>query len=312
MGSRALAGCSPSRLPFLPFFRPTVFFPPSMLRVLLAVLLAAPACAQSGKPPDPSDPRPRRADSVVTDSTPGEALADTTFVSRTVSVRIGETPVTIVVTDGCAVPRWSAINMHDDENTAVEAALSVIARGDGRLVEVKHTGARNLTFRLGGETFTVDPNRIFTPAGRARTLAALSRDTPAARQAVAAFADTLLAIYGEPAVVVALHNNTEASYSALGYAPGGSDAREAAAVHLVPGMDPDDFVFVTTRPLYDAAVASGFNAILQNNATPTDDGSLSVWAAQQGRPYVNIEAQHGHREANARMIRALVGWISGE
>ncbi len=275
----------------------------------LAVLLAAPACAQTGKPPDAPDPRARRADSVVTHAAPAEALGDTTFVSQTINVRIGETPVAIVVTTGCAVPRWNAINMHDDENTAVEAALAVIVRGDGRLVELRHAGTRNLTFRVGGEAFTVDPNRIFTPAGRARTLASLSRDTPAARAAVAAFADTLLAVYGTPAVVVALHNNTEANYSAASYQAGGSEANEAAAVTLAPGTDPDDFVFVTLRPLFDAVVAAGVNAVLQNNATPTDDGSLSVWAAQNGRPYLNVEAQHGHRAENARMIEAIPGWV---
>ena len=165
---------------------------------------------------------------------------------------------------------------------------------------------------LGGEAFAVDPNRIFTPAGRARTLAALSRDTPAARTAVAAFARDLLALVGTPATVVALHNNTDANYSAASYAPGGSDADEAADLFLAPGADPDDFVFVTTRPLFDAVRASGVTAILQDNAAATDDGSLSVWAAQNGRPYVNIEAQHGSGAANRRMIEALPVWLAAE
>ncbi len=283
-----------------------------MLRSVLFLLLAAPACAQSGKPPATPDPRDRRADSVVTS---GGALADSTVADsavtvRSVAVRIGETPVELRITERpCAGACWSAVNVHDDEDTAAEAALAVLSRAGGRLVEVRHTGARNLSFRMGGEAYTVDPNRIFTPAGRARTLAALSRDTPAARAAVAAFADTLLAVYGTPAVVVALHNNTEANYSATGYAPGGSDAREAADVFLAPGADLDDFVFVTTRSLFDAVVASGVNAILQDNGAMTDDGSLSVWAAQNDRPYVNIEAQHGHAAENARLIRALTGWV---
>ena len=277
--------------------------------LFLAVLLATPACAQQGKPPDQPDPRQRRADSVVTRG--GGVDAPDSVSVRSVEVRIGETPVELRITERpCDGPCWSAVNVHDDENTAAEAALDVIARRGGRLVELRHTGARNLAFRVGGETFTVDPNRIFTDAGRARTLANLSRDTPAARAAVAAFADTLLAIYGTPAVVVALHNNTEANYSAASYAPGGSEANEAEAVTLAPGMDTDDFVFVTTRPLYDAVVAAGFNAILQNNATPTDDGSLSVWAARAGRPYLNVEAQHGHRAENVRMIEAIPTWTA--
>ncbi len=279
-----------------------------MLRLVLAVLLASPACAQSAKPPDDQSPRNRRADSVIT--RPPLLDPDSAVTVRSVDVRLGETPVELRVTERpCAGACWSAVNVHDDEDTAVEAALAEIARRGGRLVEVKHGGTRLLDFRVGGEAFTIDPNRIFTPAGRARTLASLSRDTPAARAAVAAFADTLLAVYGTPGVVVALHNNTEANYSALSYQRGGSEANEAEEVRLALGADPDDFVFVTTRALFDAVAASGVNAILQNNETPTDDGSLSVWAAQNGRPYLNIEAQHGHLAENGRMVAALGAWV---
>ena len=283
-----------------------------MLRLAFAVLLAAPACAQPGPAP-PS----RRADSVVTRPTaPGPdapARADSSVSVRSETLLVGETPVEVRVSERpCAAACWSALNVHDDENTAVEAALGVIGRRGGRLVELRHSGARNLTFQVGGEAFAADPNRIFTDVGRARTLATLSRDTPAARAALAAFAGDLLALYGTPSVVVALHNNTEANYSALGYAPGGTDAREAASVFLAPGADPDDFVFVTTQVLFEAVRASGVTAILQDNAAATDDGSLSVWAAQNGRPYVNIEAQHGNDAANRAMVEALPAWLAAE
>ncbi|HEX8384988.1 MAG TPA: hypothetical protein VF576_02335, partial [Rubricoccaceae bacterium] len=277
------------------------------------VLLAAPACAQSVDKPDAlPDPRQRRADSAITrPETPPEASADTSVSVVTTGLRVGETAVEVRVTERpCVRACWSALVVHDDEDTAVEAALAVVRRDGGRLVELRHAGTRNLTFQLGGEAFTVDPNRIFTDAGRARTLAALSRDTPAARAAGAAFADALLAVYGEPSVVVALHNNTEANYSAASYGPGGADAGEAADVALVPEADPDDFVFVTTRPLFDAVAASGANAVLQDNAAATDDGSLSVWAAQNGRPYVNVEAQHGHLAEQVRLVGALRGWVA--
>jgi len=32
------------------------------------------------------------------------------------------------------------------------------------------------------------------------------------------------------------------------------------------------------------------NVVLQSNTSVTDDGSLSVYAAQQGKPYINCEA----------------------
>ncbi|MEM8600726.1 MAG: protein tyrosine phosphatase [Bacteroidota bacterium] len=227
----------------------------------------------------------------------------------TVALPIGADVARVVVTEqpGCEV---DVLVVHDNEDTGVEAAQAVIAERGGRLVDLQHSGARNLAFALraqGGtraDSFVVDPNRVFTSAGVGGSLASLSRDTPEARRAVRRFAEQLLAVYGEPAVVVTAHNNTEGRYAATSYAADGPHARNAAALHLEPGADADDFFFVTDRALFDMLAGAGFNAVLQAD-TATDDGSLSVWAAQQGVPYVNVEAQHGHLAEQTRMMHAL-------
>ena len=209
--------------------------------------------------------------------------------------------------EGPMAPVFSALNLHDDESTSVDAALDVARAHGGRVVELAHTGERNVTFRVEGRTFVADPNRMFTDAGRRRTLADKSRDTPNARAALEAFADGVLRAYAPgPPAVVTLHNNTEDNYSARSYESGGEYETDAAAVTVHAGSDPDDFFFVTDRALYDALVGRGFNAVLQDNEAATDDGSLSVWAAREGVPYVNVEAQHGHRAEQARMIEALL------
>jgi hypothetical protein len=288
------------------------------LLALALLILAAPACAQTAEKPDPaSEPRNRRADSVLTTpeaveiSTPDpRPRADSVHI-HTARLDLGSLAVSVVTHSAPSAQdaaRLNAFNMHDDENTSVDAARAVIAARGGRLVELRHTGARNLAFTLGGQRVEADPNRIFTDAGRRRTLAALSRDTPAARAALAAFADSVLARYTaeRPAVVVTLHNNTEANYGAQDYRPGGRYATDAAAVTLHGDADADDFFFVTDRALYEALAARGFNAVLQDNDAATDDGSLSVWAARAGVPYVNVEAQHGHADMQRRMIEALL------
>ena len=281
------------------------------LAPLLAAALSAAACAQpSDKPDRAPDARQSRADSVIerAEAPPvaGDSLETTSRVltlgDDRVALRIHQRAV------GGSPVAFHALNVHDDEGTSVDAALDVVRRRGGRVVELVHSGDRNAAFQVGGQSYAADPNRMFTDAGRARTLASLSRDAPQARAALAAFADEVLAAYTEarPEVVVTLHNNTPGRYSALSYQPGGEYASDAAAVTVHPGSDPDDFFFVTDRGLYDALAARGFNAVLQDNAAATDDGSLSVWAAQNGVPYVNVEAQHGHRDAQARMIDALV------
>ena len=233
---------------------------------------------------------------------------------------LGETTVEVAVHEGGE--GLNLLVLHDDENTAVEAGQAFVGAHGGRLVEIRtREGERRVAFTLGGRRFSVDPNRIFTDVGARRTLEADSLHAGAVALA-RLFGDAVRAVYavGRPdssrsaprAAVVTLHNNTPDRYSALSYASGGEYERDAAAVHFAPGADPDDFFFVTERALYDALAAEGFNVVLQDNRRVTDDGSLSVWAAREGLPYVNVEAEHGHLEEQVRMLEALARVLAAE
>ena len=200
------------------------------------------------------------------------------------------------------------VNVHDDENTSVQAALQVIEKRGGTVLELQHTGERLLRFHLEGKAFTADPNRIFTAQGVPATLRKNGGTSKAAETAVQAFAAALLADLRAPegSPLIALHNNTLAlSYSVQSYRPGGADAGEAAEVFEAKGRDPNDFFLVTERAHFEALKAKGFNVVLQKPAPDTDDGSLSVYCAQHGLAYVNVEAQHGHASEQAAMLEAL-------
>lgn len=239
--------------------------------------------------------------------------ADDATTARSFVVGDARIDVVTTVFPATAEPVQVAfVSVHDDEETAVEAAGDVLRDLGGRLVELRHTGNREVVFRLGGTEHRIDPNRIFTPAGRKATLTALSRWSQPADDVVAAFADELLSTLAidDVELIVALHNNTPDRYTAANYAPGGSLAADAAKVSLRPGGDADDFFFVTDPGLYDALADRGHSVILQNEATVADDGSLSVWCGRMGIPYVNVEAEHGHRAEQAAMLRDLVACLA--
>jgi hypothetical protein len=221
-------------------------------------------------------------------------------------LRLGETAIDVVVS-GPNDAKLVFSNLHDDENTAVEAGLVAMRSLGGRLVELQHGGKRDVSFRVAGGSFAVDPNRIFTPEGVRRTLTGLSHHTPAAQGAVEQFAKDLLALYAidRADAVFALHNNSDGNYSALTYAKGGRFAADAAAVFTKDGSDPDDFFFVTETAVFDALRRRGLNVVLQNNRGATDDGSLSVYCGRSGVRYINIEAQSGHLKQQVAMILAL-------
>ncbi len=203
-------------------------------------------------------------------------------------------------------PGLTYINLHDNEQTSVDAALEVLQLIGGRVFELQHGGERNITFTLDGIVYVFDPNRMFSDIGAQVSLLRLSQYSSEAHAAVRAFADQVLAIYdlAQLDAVVTLHNSSE-SYSVLIYAPGGEYEREAESVFINEGADPRDFFFVTDVEIYDGLVAEGFNVVLQDNEQATDDGSLSVYSADRGLPYANAEAGHGHHDEQVDMLLGL-------
>ena len=52
---------------------------------------------------------------------------------------------------------------HSNETTAVAAAKSVVGKSGGDVFYLTHgDGKRNITFKLGKQTYTIDPNRMFS------------------------------------------------------------------------------------------------------------------------------------------------------
>ena len=224
------------------------------------------------------------------------------------TLHVGDRPIDVVVHEA-EVAGLTFINVHDNEDTSVEAAREVLRKTGGRIVELQHTSERNITFTLPGEdsVYVFDPNRMFTDVGIRKTLEDLSRYTVPAHEAVRTFADSVLELYdlNQLGVVITLHNNTNENYTALSYTAGGDYEADARDTFVEGNSDPDDFFFVTDEALYEQLRAADFNVVLQDNEQATDDGSLSVFCGRRGIPYVNAEAQHGHVDQQVRMLIVL-------
>ncbi len=80
--------------------------------------------------------------------------------------------------------------------------------------------------------------------------------------------------------------------------------RAAANVHETTSRSPGDFFYVTDARFFEWFKARDFNVMLQDNANVPDDGSMSVYFAQRGIPYVNIEAHNDHFDEQIDMVRA--------
>jgi hypothetical protein len=215
----------------------------------------------------------------------------------------------IKVHSSCFIPCNDSIifiNLHDNENTSIEAAEEFLTDFGGTLIQLKHTGKRLIDFFHNNQSFSFDPNRMFSPIGRKTSLQKLGGYHIEAAQEAKNFADDLLQTFiDNKKLVVALHNNTEeGTLTITSFMKGQPEAKSATLVYQNPDMDPDDFILTTERNIYDSIKEKKINVVLQKKNAP-DDGSLSIYAVKKNIPYINVEAQQDHVEEQLQMFEAI-------
>ena len=198
------------------------------------------------------------------------------------------------------------LQLHDNELTAEASAIEYIQEAGGVLLSIENGGNRNVSFTLNNQSYTFDPNRIFTPTGLQATLERLGNHSPEAMAAVTQLADSILKHILDYALIIAVHNNTNEAFSISSYASDTTYQRDAAAVHTNAAHDIDNFFLTTEKSLYDVLVKLNYNTVLQDNERATDDGSLSVYMGRKGVRYINVEAEHGHHSFQLQMITDLL------
>ena len=197
------------------------------------------------------------------------------------------------------------INLHDDENTSVDAGLDFLSKYGGTLLQLQHTGKRNFAFVMNEQSYSFDPNRIFTNTGLKATLEKQTAYREDAFSEVKHIADSILINYvNDKKLIIALHNNTEGGLSILSYKRKGYEAKNASRVYVNNLMDANDFILTTDASVFHYVKQRKINVVLQHHK-PEDDGSLSVYAAKNKIRYINVEAKHGHLEEQIQMLEVL-------
>lgn len=232
--------------------------------------------------------------------------------SNTERIQLGSTSIRFQQTCGQPQPGISWLHVHENETTAVATAKALIdSLHLGCFVTWQHSGDRYVSYQLAGKQYKFDPNRIYTPKGLAATLKANGHYSTKGYKAAQQLADAFIRKYvAGNRLVIAMHNNSDGGGLHIkSYLPGGDYANDAAEVYVNEAADIDDFFYTTDKRIFDFLKAKGFNILLQNNATVTDDGSLSVYCGNQQMAYLNIEAQQGHLAEQKAMMLAVYEMI---
>lgn len=237
-----------------------------------------------------------------------QSFAQDTFSTGFDMVDCGDSKITFDNKCANEQPGIMFIHVHENEKTAVEAANKMLDKYNcGCFVTWQSKQDRYVTFTIGPDSFKFDPNRIYTAKGRAATLKANGVFTEESDATVKGVANVFLEKYIDTMrLVIALHNNTDGGGLTIkSFQKGGDYANDAKKVNVNAARDEDDFFLTTDNKIYAFLKKKGFNILLQNNAKVTDDGSLSVYAANKKIAYLNVEAQHGHLDQQLEMLDAV-------
>jgi hypothetical protein len=243
---------------------------------------------------------------------------------ETNTLLLGETIIKINVYENAGA-NVTFFAPHYNERISRLLAKESVERNGGRLIEIesvdeKGNASRYVKFALNGKRYSIDPNRIYTENGRnCQNLA------PEVAQAVKQFADQLLQIIlaadgktlrENERFIVAVHNNVDVDAKeesvknkdltavafvkaqSLRYDEHGAFEAQADGVFLSnTETDADNFIFLSTPRYVGYFAELGFNVVvqkasakLQSKQCSVDDGSLSVFSAQNGIPYICLEA----------------------
>jgi hypothetical protein len=231
---------------------------------------------------------------------------------KTFHYKLGDRKLPIKVKQYGDVRDLIFINIHDDENSSVEATKLILEQTGGLLIEVDNFQKRNIKFRLGTSVFQFDPNRIFTREGIEQTLMFHHKKVnKRAADEIEKFGQWLLRLIPEnPKCVIALHNNTEGNFTIKNYLPEGDRKGDALNVHFAAEQDPDDFLITTNEEIFISMKEAGYNVMLQDNINARDDGSLSVYCGKRNLSYVNLETEHGKMLQYKAMMEKLLNSIN--
>jgi hypothetical protein len=230
-------------------------------------------------------------------------------------IPVSDSPImALPVTQTCTGIPWKNIvwvHLHDNEETSRQTALQALNQiQQGCLLDLRHGGSREIKVQNYQVNYQFDPNRIFTSLGREATLKCHQGSCALALEQLGQAAANFLNQYLIHAqLIVAVHNNHPDGLSVRNYMAGGTMAPAMSQIAISSDSNPHDFFYVTTQQAFNFLASHNFNVVLQNNQQVHDDGSLSVWAAQQHIDYINVEAGIEHSAAQIAMLAAVWAYM---
>jgi hypothetical protein len=236
------------------------------------------------------------------------------LIQQTIELKLGTTPVNLLIYQRGKSNGIVYFNMHDNENTCVLATKTMIdSVGEGKLIELSHDGKRLISFYIDKVRYKIDPNRIFTPNGIKESLIWYGPYSEEAQKEVERFAEEIIKeVIKDTEFIVALHNNTDLkqfsihSFDTLE----GKFKKDVQDTYYNSEMHIGNFFYTINEKHFHYFKNKKMSTVLQNQEPPTDDGSLSMYCAKKRIAYINVEAFENELKAQFQMLEIVHHFLS--
>jgi hypothetical protein len=238
--------------------------------------------------------------------TPGPTFAET------INERI-EVPsiCTIHVLKTATNKKASFMWVHHNEKSAGKTLKYALSEYKGHSLYISNNDKRNLYLSYGRRNYFIDPNRIFTARGVSKFLTrhhkSLSRKgRKSLTKRITDIRETILTSidWHKNKYLIVLHSSRPGSDFSIEE----FNRKNSYLTYTNPDHNPKNLFFTTSLQDYYFFKSKQFNVVYQRSIE--DDGSLSIYAAKNNLPYINIEVEEGNDEVQKKMLDLAIECVN--
>jgi len=207
--------------------------------------------------------------------------------------------------------RASFIWVHHNEKSAGKTLKYALSKYGGHSIYIINGDKRNVYIPYNRRSYFIDPNRIYTPKGIEKYLDRHHRKlNKNGRRSVYKKAeklkDTILSSidWTEKKYLIALHSSRPGSDFSIEE----FNAKNSYLTYTNPDHNPKNLFFTTSLQDYYFFKSRGYNVVYQRSIE--DDGSLSIYAAKNNLPYINIEVVEGDDKFQQKMLDLVIECVN--
>ena len=195
------------------------------------------------------------------------------------------------------------LNLHSNEDAAIEAALNFSKATGVFFVRLQNGGRKNIEGYFLDQKISFDPNQIYTDWGRKEHLKENKCWNKYLDEKVEQFSEFILNEIPHDKAIVSLRD--QGGRTLRDYDEKRKLKKQVKALYRSALYDVSDYFITTDEEIFHRLKKEQLNVVLLHPKKVYNNGALAVYCARTKRPYIQIETKKGQLAQKQMMLAAL-------